>query len=285
MALPSSDGYGQWRGRGAGHPLRPLGGRRRDRVRRARLGSAAAGRRVLAEPPAVRLAEPGLAALPRRARPDRHRGPLRRTGSRPVGPRGDRPQPRGPGRRPGGGRRRRRAGPVRPARHGAGRAGGDRVRRAAPGAADPARVLRQLRRRAGGRHAGGARARRGVRDADQGRLGATDLGVPPGLHQHDDPRRDRGADALDRRPAADGGRRGHRGPGPVAAPGDRLQRPAGRARPADPGAAQPRRPDEPLRATAGTWRRTSAGPGWWRWRATTTSCSRTSRPGRCSCAS
>ena len=60
---------------------------------------------------------------------------------------------------------------------------------------------------------------RGVRGADQGRLGPTDVGVPPGLQQHDDPRRDRGADALARRPAADGGRRGDRGAGPVATPG------------------------------------------------------------------
>ena len=50
---------------------------------------------------------------------------------------------------------------------------------------------------------------RDLRCDDPGRLGATDLGVPPGLHQHDDPRWDRGTDALDRRPAADGGRRRH----------------------------------------------------------------------------
>ena len=48
----------------AGHPLRPVGRRGQHRVRRARIRAAAARRRVLAEPPAVRLAEPGVAALP-----------------------------------------------------------------------------------------------------------------------------------------------------------------------------------------------------------------------------
>ena len=64
----------------------------------------------------------------------------------------------------------------------------------------------------------------------------------------------------------------------------RLHRPDGRARPADPGAAQPRRSDEASSSTAGNWRPASGAPGWWRWRATTTSCSPTSRRGRCSCA-
>ena len=55
--------------------------------------------------------------------------------------------------------------------------------------------------------AGGAGALRRLPGADPGRLGPADLGVPAGLQQHDDPGRDRGADALDGRPAADGGRR------------------------------------------------------------------------------
>ena len=37
-------------------------------------------------------------------------------------------------------------------------------------------------------------------------------------------------------------------------------------------------------SAAGTWRRAFVGRGWSRWRATTTSCWPTSRPGRCSCA-
>ena len=64
-----------------------------------------------------------------------------------------------------------------------------------------------------------------------------------------------------------------------------CQWPAGRARPADVGAAQPRGPDAGVSARPANWRRASGGPGWWRWRATTTSCWRTNRPGRCSCAS
>ena len=42
-------------------------GRRDDRVRRPRLRPASGHRRLLAQPPAVRLGEPGPAALPRRA--------------------------------------------------------------------------------------------------------------------------------------------------------------------------------------------------------------------------
>ena len=66
-----------------------------------------------------------------------------------------------------------------------------------------------------GGHAGGARAPCSVRGPDQGGLGPTDVGVPPGLHQPDDPGRHRGADALARRPAADGGGRRDRGRWPA----------------------------------------------------------------------
>ena len=132
----------------------------------------------------------------------------------------------------------------------------------APGAAHPAGLLRQLRRRAGRRHAGGARALRGVRGADQGRLGAptsefrrvfTRMMIPGGTEEQmrwlDDLQRM----AVDAETAV---------AGPVAAPGDRLARPAARARPADAGAAQPRGPDERVRARPATWRRASGAPGW-----------------------
>ena len=56
----------------AGGPVLPVGRRRPDRVRPARLRAAAGHRRLLAEPPPARLAEPGLAALPRRPRQGRH---------------------------------------------------------------------------------------------------------------------------------------------------------------------------------------------------------------------
>src|SRR5262249_51579882 len=52
---------------GATDPLLPLVGRRPDRVRGPRLWSAAGRRVVLAQPSAARLAEPGVAALPRRS--------------------------------------------------------------------------------------------------------------------------------------------------------------------------------------------------------------------------
>ena len=171
----------------AGHQVLPFGRRGRDRVRRPRVRPAAADRRVLAEPPAVRLAEPGLAALPRRAREDRDRHPLRRARPRPLRPRRHRPQPGDAGRGPGGGGRPRGPRPLRHVRDGAGRPDLGRVRRPAPRPAEPADHLRQLRRRDAERDAGGDRAGRGLPGPDQGGLGAPDAGVPAGVHLADDP--------------------------------------------------------------------------------------------------
>ena len=74
-----------------------------------------------------------------------------------------------------------------------------------------------------------------------------------------------------------------RGRRPPAAQRADVDRPAAAARRADAGAALPRRPDERLRGgpLPGV---ESPVPGWWRWRAPTTSCSGTSRPGRSSSA-
>ena len=129
------------------------------------------------------------------------------------------------------------------------------------------------------REPGGAR---GVRAADQGRVGPAGAHLPAGLHLDDDPGRHRGADALARRAAA--GRRLRRDRLRRAAPAvaGRLHRPAARARRADPGAALGRRPDERLRARPAPRHAASPAPGWCRWTATTTSCSGTSRPGRSS---
>src|SRR5439155_25257312 len=59
-------------------------GRPASGVRDARQRPAAGRRLVLAQPPPTRLAEPGLATLPRPAWRDRDRRPLRRAGLRHV---------------------------------------------------------------------------------------------------------------------------------------------------------------------------------------------------------
>ena len=93
-------------GSGAGGPVLPVPRRRPDRVRRPRLRAAARHLDVLAQPPPVRLGEPGLAPLPRRPRPVRHDHPLRRAGLRPLRLGRRRLLAGGPDRRPRGGRRR-----------------------------------------------------------------------------------------------------------------------------------------------------------------------------------
>ena len=109
------------------------------------------------------------------------------------------------------------------------------------------------------RDAGGGGARRRVPGADQGGLGAPDAGVPPGVHQPDDPRRHRGADELAGRAAADGRRQPTPRCCPGAAQAGRHPAPAARARPAHAGAALPRRPDERASTRAATSPPTSAG--------------------------
>ena len=251
----------------------------------ARLRPAAAGLDLLAQPPPVRLGEPGLAALPAPTSGGSPRssattsaatasptGTSTTTGSRPGSPTSRR-SPTTPG-----------LDRFALMAHGAGRPAGHRVRRPAPRAGDPADLLRQLRRRAARPDAGGAESSTAFDAADQGRLGPAGLGVPSGVHLDDDPGRHRGADALARRAAAGRGlgRDRRRAPGGSAPQANCVDLLPGLDR-ADPRAALPRRPDERLRARPAASPRASPAPGWCRWRATTTSCSATSRPGRSSC--
>jgi hypothetical protein len=193
---------------------------------------------------------------------DRAGGALRRARVRAVGLGGRRLRSGGADRRSEGGHRRRRARPVRVDGDGPGRPGGDRIRGPLSGAGQQAGVLRQLRRCAAQPDGRRGRAGRHPRADRAGRLGSGGPPVPAGVHHADDPRRDRGTDALGGRPAADGGlgvgrrrlaARAHaRGRHPAAAP----------TRGAHARAARPWRQDERVRegsAAGHLDRRSAAG--------------------------
>ena len=146
----------------------------------------------------------------------------------------------------------------------------------------PDDLLRLVRRRAARPDRRGPGDGRGHRPDHQGGLVTPDAGVPPGLHDADDPGRERGADVVARRAPARRGHRRHPLPRPSPAGARRRHRRPRPADGADPDPALGRRPDERLRAVAGAGLRASPTRGWCRWRATTTSCSRTSRRGGCS---
>ena len=152
----------------------------------------------------------------------------------------------------------------------------------APRAGDPADVLRQLRRRRRTATPEELGARRGVRPDDQvgwGRPEAgfrrvfTSLMIPGATEEQMSWLDELQRVATSAENAVLSRRAARRRP---------TRRPAARARAADAGAARPRGPDERLREGPASWPRASPAPGWWPWRATTTSCSGTSRPGRSS---
>ena len=169
-------------------------------------GSAAAARGLLAQPPRVRLAEPGVAALPARPRTGRDRDPLRRARQRDVGlgRRRLRPAPpASPTSKPS---------PTPPGWTGSPwsacrRAGRWRVAYAArhPGAGQPRLILYGTLRRA--RRPDGPEAvelEQTFQQMIKVGLGAAGQHVPTRVHQPHDPGRDRGAGGLARRPAGPG---------------------------------------------------------------------------------
>ena len=252
-------------------------------VRDARERAAARRRLVLAQPPAVRLAEPGLAPLPRAARGARDGRPLRRARLRHVRLDGRRLLARGPARRPRDGRRRGRPTsgsrcsgcpaarpsrwPTRPPTRSASRGWSC----TAPSAACRSTFTPE-----------GLAEEETYRSDDPGRLGEGGPGLPARLHDELHPRRDRGADALVRRPPADVDVARQRRGQPDRAPAGRPRRRAA--------ADHAPRPSSSRRSATGRRRSTTRSRcprrsrvrGSSRSRAGTTSCSPTSRRGRCS---
>ena len=232
---------------GAGDPLLPRARRRAPRVRDARERAAAGRRLVLAQPPAVRLAEPGLAPLPRAA--GRARRPSSATTSAASAcPTGTSTTSRS---RPGSATSRRSS--TRRATSGS-RCSGcpglgrrDGLRGRPPGTRHPAGPVRHGLRRAAELHARGPRRGGDLSRDDPGRLGEGGPGFPARLHDPLHPRRDRGADALVRRPPADVDVARQRGRQPHRAPAGGHRRQLARIDGPDPGPAGDRRPVDDVR--------------------------------------
>ena len=227
-------------------------GRRAPRVREARLGSAARRRLVLAGPPPVRLAEPGLAPLPRGPRGYRDDLPLRRARLRPVGLGRRGLLPRGPGRRPRGGHRGRGARALCAPRHVGRRPGRHHVRGTASGAGDATDPVRRRDRR---KPAAERPNRRPSRTAYEAliRVGwaREDSQVPPGVHLDVHPGCDRRADALAGRPAAHGDLDRERDREPAGPDARRRPPPAAERQGADVEPAGSKRSDGAVRSGAG----------------------------------
>ena len=134
-----------------------------------------------------RLADADLASLVRRARRALPLPSLRLARLRSLGSRSDRRVARRPRRRPRGGRRRGQARSVRAARHLAGRRRLDGLRGSPPRARQPPGAARRVRARAAAPQSDPRRARELSRpgQADRGRLGAGQSGVPAAVHQPD----------------------------------------------------------------------------------------------------
>ena len=189
-SLPSARREPIFRGGGpvqAGHPLHALGRRHAPGVRGARRRVSARPRGALADQHRSRLADADLASLVRRARRALSLPSLRLARLRSVGSRSDRRVARRARRGSRSGRRRRQARSIRAARHLAGRRRLDGVRGSPSRAGQPPRAARRVRARAAAPQSDARGAREPPRpdQADRGRLGAGQPGVPAALHEPD----------------------------------------------------------------------------------------------------